>query len=48
MKILAIHSIFGDDGAIWVAKPVKVWNGTAWVIKPLKRYNGTSWVETDY
>jgi hypothetical protein len=29
----------------FVAKPLKVWNGTAWVSAKLKRYNGTAWVD---
>lgn len=34
--------------ASWMAKPIKVWNGSAWVVKPLKRWNGSSWVITPY
>lgn len=32
----------------FVAKPIKVWNGSAWATKPLKVWNGTAWVETSY
>lgn len=32
----------------FVAKPIKVWNGSAWVVKPLKVWNGSAWVQTNY
>lgn len=32
----------------WLAKPVKVWNGSSWVVKPVKFWNGSSWVTTGY
>ena len=32
----------------FVAKPVKVWNGSAWVTKPVKVWNGTAWIQTNY
>jgi len=32
----------------WLAKPLKVWNGSSWVVKPLKRWDGSSWVVTPY
>lgn len=35
------------DGS-WVAKPIKVWNGSSWEIKPLKFWNGASWELTGY
>lgn len=34
------------DGAAFVAKPLKRWNGTAWVAVPadrLKFYDGATW-----
>lgn len=35
-------------GSSWLAKPVKVWNGTLFVRKPLKFWNGSMWEETPY